>query len=79
MKIEAYQEFGEAITKRRKALGMTQRDLAALAGCSEVFLVQLEAGKSSVRFEKLLAVLETLGLELKLSSGRNGLVVGSEI
>ncbi len=52
------------VRARRKALRLTQADLADLAGCSERFVRSLEAGKATVRVDKLLDVLTPLGLEL---------------
>jgi transcriptional regulator with XRE-family HTH domain len=43
---------------------LTQRQLAAVAGCSAKFLTDLENGKPSVRFDKTLSVVKTLGLDL---------------
>ena len=56
--------IGEQIRDRRKALHLTQNDLADLAGCSPRFLRALEGGKPTVRLDKLLDVLDALGLEL---------------
>jgi len=67
--------LGQAIRKQRKALRLTQVQLAQLAGCGLAFLYQLEKGKPSVRLDKLLDVLEVLGLQLRLESGREVLVV----
>jgi y4mF family transcriptional regulator len=58
------ENLGLQVERRRKQLGLTQPALAALASCSERFVRELEAGKSSVRLDKLSAVLEVLGLEL---------------
>ena len=52
------------VRERRKALSLTQDDLADLAGCSPRFVRALEAGKATVRVDKLLDVLDVLGLEL---------------
>ena len=52
------------VLERRKALRLNQDDLADLAGCSPRFIRSLEAGKATVRVDKLLAVLDALGLEL---------------
>lgn len=79
MKKSSSVALGEAIARRRKGLGATQRDLAALAGCSEPFLVHLEAGKPTVRLDKLLDVLRTLGLELRLAAGKEGIVVDPDL
>lgn len=76
---ESQVRFGRAIVKRRRLLSLTQRDLAALADCSEPFLVQLEAGKPTVRLDKVLDVLRALGLELWLTAGKKGLVVDPEL
>ncbi len=63
------------VRDRRKALGLTQLQLADLAGCGPVFLYALERGKSSLRLDKLVAVLEVLGLQLRVEPGKQGLVV----
>ncbi|MGB3061579.1 MAG: helix-turn-helix transcriptional regulator, partial [Anaerolineae bacterium] len=40
------QTFGQWLKQRRKALGLTQKDLAQRAGCAEVTLRKIEAGDS---------------------------------
>lgn len=52
------------VRERRKSLRLTQQDLADLAQCSARFVRALEAGKQTVRLDKLLDVLDALGLEL---------------
>ncbi len=56
--------LADQLRSRRKALGLTQAALADLAGCSSRFLRALEGGKATVRLDKLLDVLQALGLEL---------------
>ena len=58
------------VRERRKSLLLTQEDVAELAGCSVRFVRSLEAGKATVRLDKLVAVLETLGLELSAERRR---------
>ncbi|RAX43892.1 transcriptional regulator [Arthrobacter sp. AQ5-06] len=58
---------GEVRT-RRAALGLTQQDLADMAGVSERFVRFVEQGKPSVQLDSLLAVLDTLGLELRITT-----------
>jgi HTH-type transcriptional regulator/antitoxin HipB len=53
---------------RRAALGLTQQDLADMAGVSERFVRFVEQGKPSVQLDSLTALLETLGLELRLAT-----------
>ena len=56
------------VRSRRTALGLTQQDLADMAGVSERFVRFVEQGKQSVQLDSLTAVLETLGLELRLAT-----------
>jgi HTH-type transcriptional regulator/antitoxin HipB len=56
------------VRARRAGLGLTQQDLADLAGVSERFVRFVEQGKPSVQLDSLTAVLETLGLELRLAT-----------
>ncbi|MGJ3509938.1 type II toxin-antitoxin system Y4mF family antitoxin [Enemella sp. A6] len=55
-----------AVRTRRRALGLGQRDLADLAGVSERFVRAVETGKESVQLDRLRAVLDALGLELRV-------------
>ncbi len=59
-------DIGDAVRQARKAAGLRQDDLAGLAGVGTRFLIELEAGKPTLRLDKLLAVLATLGIELHL-------------
>jgi HTH-type transcriptional regulator / antitoxin HipB len=53
------------VRSRRRALGLGQQDLADLSGASVRFVRNLEHGKPSIRLDKLVAVLDVLGLELR--------------
>ncbi len=71
--------LARAVRARRRDLGLRQGELAELAGVSERFVHTVEAGKPTVQLDKLLDVLETLGLHLELHSGRAaGVVDGRE-
>jgi HTH-type transcriptional regulator / antitoxin HipB len=67
--------LGVALRNRRRSLGLTQQELARLAGCGLAFLYELESGKATVRLDKLLGVLGVLGLELSLVEGKDALGV----
>ena len=54
------------VRDRRRALGLRQTELAELAGTSVRFVHTLENAKGSVRLDKVLDVLDVLGLELRL-------------
>ncbi len=60
--------LGEELRARRKLLRLTQAELSALAGCGPDFLYDLERGKPTIRLDKLIPVLEVLGLELKVGA-----------
>ena len=71
----AAKRIAEAVRQRRKRLGVTQQALAQMAGCGLVFVYNIEHGKPSLRFDKLLDVLNVLGLELVVTAGSAGLRV----
>ena len=64
------------VRSRRKALRVSQVELARLAGCGPVFIYDVEAGKPTLRLNKLLDVLEVLGLELVVMEGGGRLRIG---
>ena len=68
------QALAEATRQRRRSLGLTQVELAELAGCSTRFVHMVEAGKATVRLDKVLDLLEVLGLELWVVRGGRGIV-----
>ncbi len=57
-------EIGKAIRVRRKLLRLTQARLADLASCSKPTVIAAEAGKPTLRMDKLMAILSVLGLSL---------------
>lgn len=58
--------ISDQVKTRRKQLHLTQQQLAELAGCTWKFVYDIEHGKETVRFDKLRAVLEALGLNLRI-------------
>lgn len=62
--------LGSIVRARRKALSLSQAELAALAGIGLAFMYELEHGKPTVRLDKVLAVLAVLGLELHVREGK---------
>ena len=65
--IRSAQQLGEALRAARKQLGLTQSQLALAAGVGVRFIVDLEAGKATVRLENVLRVIDALGGEVQLS------------
>lgn len=64
--------LGKAIKERRAALGITQQQVADLAGISINTLYQLERGQSNPTIDVLAKVADVLGMELKLEIRRKG-------
>ena len=61
------QQLGDATRAARKQLGLTQPQLALAAGVGVRFIVDLEAGKPTLRLENVLRVIDALGAEVQLS------------
>jgi HTH-type transcriptional regulator / antitoxin HipB len=62
--IDTPQTLGQIARAARKRLGLTQPQLALAAGVGVRFIVELEAGKPTVRLESVLRVLHALGVQL---------------
>lgn len=61
-------ELGDFIRKVRKSQGATQRDLALTAGVGLRFISDLENGKETCEIAKVLMVLQTLGITVRLET-----------
>ena len=64
VKIVSTKDLGNLVRKFRVAQKMTQADILGLANTGNRFIVELENGKPTVQFQKVLDVLDTLGLEI---------------
>ena len=60
-------ELGKIVRKERKAMGLTQANLALASGTGLRFISDLENGKPTCQLGKTLKVLKALGLSLTLS------------
>ena len=60
-------QLGDALRAARKRLGLTQPQLALAAGVGVRFIVDLEAGKPTLRLEHVLRVVDALGGVLQLT------------
>ncbi|MBN9500446.1 MAG: hypothetical protein BGO01_11125 [Armatimonadetes bacterium 55-13] len=68
-------EMGKALRLRRTQLGLSQEELANLAGCRRLFVHELETGATNPRLDKLMAILKVLGCQLSIEPGRGEVVV----
>ena len=60
-------QIGQTIKSRRKELNIDQPTLAALAGVGINTLVAIERGSGNPKADTLLNILDTLGLQIKLT------------
>jgi y4mF family transcriptional regulator len=64
--VETMADIAKCVREVRRAQGVSQTVLAQLSNVGLRFLCEVEHGKPSVRFDKLLSVLTSLGIVLKL-------------
>ncbi len=68
------EDFGALVRRQRLANGLTQRELALVAGVGERFVVDLENGKATAQLGKALVLAAVLGIEL----GDRAAIVGQQ-
>lgn len=61
-------EIGEVIRVHRKEAGLTQKQLADLAGVGKTAVFDIEKGKESIRLDTLVKVLHALNIEMLFDS-----------
>lgn len=66
MRVTTAGDLGNLVRERREASGMTQRQLAALAGVSRLWLVHVEAGHPGAEFGRVLQLVASLDLAVDL-------------
>ena len=65
--VRSPQQLGITLRAARKRLGLTQPQLALAAGVGVRFIVDLEAGKPTLRLENMLRVIDALGGQIQLN------------
>lgn len=66
LEINEMTQIAEIVRKTRKKQKVSQTVLSQASNVGLRFVGDIERGKPSVQFDKLLAVLTTLGISLKL-------------
>ena len=61
------EDLGRIVRNVRKLQKLSQDDLAGMAGTGRRFIVDLEKGKQTVQFGKVLRVLRTLGVSVSFT------------
>lgn len=62
--ISSAKDVGQIVVTHRKAQALTQADLAGLGQTGIRFISDLENGKGSVQFDKVMHILDLLGLDV---------------
>ncbi len=62
--------FGKAVREARQRRGLTQADLARLAGLPRLKVIQIEKGEASVSIGAYASVSAALGMEFTLVPAR---------
>ena len=64
-------DLGTFIKEHRKKAGLTQIELANLAGVGKTTVFDIEKNKETVRWNNLLAVLKVLNIKIEFKSPIN--------
>lgn len=64
--IHSTYDVGRIVQQLRQEQSLLQADLAGLAGTGNRFIVDLEKGKPTLQMQKVLDLLDLMGLELTL-------------
>lgn len=67
MRVRSAADVGVVVRERRRALGMTQQELAELSKVGRPWLVAVEAGHQRAELGKVLRLFWALGLSLDVS------------
>lgn len=68
MTVNIAKDFGNALRKRRKELGYTQRYISEFTGFSISFISDLENGKSTAELGKAIYLANMLGLDIEVNA-----------
>ncbi|RYG46475.1 transcriptional regulator [bacterium] len=62
------EDLGHQVRQARVASGLSQEELALLAGTSRRPIYLLETGRGAVRLDSLIRILEALGMKMEFMS-----------
>lgn len=66
--VEALSQIVKAIVEQRNALGLSQRELAALCGIPQSSVARIESFKTVPNLDTLLKIFQQLGLKLSVTA-----------
>ena len=70
-RIRSSEELGKLVQQTRRDQSLLQSDIAGLAGTGNRFIVDLERGKPTLQLQKVLDVLDLMGLEVVIKRKGN--------
>lgn len=70
--IRSLRQAAAALRARRRALGITQTQLAAITGTAQSTISDIETGVVSVSLDVYLRLLEALGADLTVTDRKTG-------
>ncbi|UKI55536.1 MAG: helix-turn-helix domain-containing protein [Treponema succinifaciens] len=68
MIINSITDISEVVKKRRKSLGLTQSECAAMCNVGNRFFSELENGKETLHIGKVINCLQILGINISLTN-----------
>lgn len=68
MRVRSTEDLGAVVRDRRRALGLSQAEVAARADVTRQWVVRFEQGSSDVSLRKTLALLRALDLDLRTAA-----------
>lgn len=66
--IQSPQDLGALIRRTRKAQGLSQKEVAGIGRTGNRVIVDIESGKPTVQLQKVLDLLDLLGLQLTVKT-----------
>ena len=66
--VEALSQIVKALVEQRNALGLSQRELAALCGIPQSSVARIESFKTVPNLDTLLKIFQQLGLKLSVTA-----------
>ncbi len=66
--MDSIRAIGEIVRYHRKKAGLTQQELARLAGIGKTAVFDLEKGKKSIQLDTLGKILHALNITIKIES-----------
>lgn len=71
VKIQSASDLGLEVRRVRKKMKMTQQKFADLAGVGRRFISELESGKPTLEFNRVMKVCQAAGIDISASSREN--------